>query len=180
MDYSTPGFPVLHYLLQFAQTHVHWVGNAIQRSHPVTLFSSCPQSFPASGSFPMSWLFTSGGQSDGIRWNFSFSIRPSNEYSGLISFRMDWFDLLAVQGTLKSLLQHHSLKASILQRSAFLMVQLLHPYMSTGVLLWEEAKLWLKKEGWTLKNWCVRIVLQKTLESPLDSKEVKPVSPKGH
>ena len=65
-------------------------------------------------------------------WSFSFSISPSNEYSGLISFRIDWFDLLAVQGTLKSLLQHHSLKASILWRSAFFMVQLSHPYMTTG------------------------------------------------
>ena len=65
-------------------------------------------------------------------WSFSFTINPSNEYSGLISFRIDWFDLLAVQGTLKSLLQHHSLKASILQHSAFFMVQLSHPYMTTG------------------------------------------------
>ena len=70
-------------------------------SSSVTFFF-CPQSFPPSGSFPMSWLFTSGGQSDGISWNFSFSIRPSNEYSGLTSFRMDWLDLLAVQGTLES------------------------------------------------------------------------------
>ena len=80
-------------------------------------FSSGPQSFPASGSFPMSQLFASGGQS---YWSFSFNINPSNEYSGLISFRMDWLDLLAVQGTLKSLLQHHSSKASILQSSAIL------------------------------------------------------------
>ena len=65
-------------------------------------------------------------------WSFSFSISPSNEYSGLISFRMDWFDLLTVQGTLKSLLQHHSSKASILRRSAFFIVQLSHPYMTTG------------------------------------------------
>ena len=79
-------------------------------SSSVALFSSCPQSFPASGSFPMSQFFTSGGRC----WSLSFSIRLSNEYSGLISFRIDWFDLLAVQGTLKSLLQHHSLKASIL------------------------------------------------------------------
>ena len=79
-------------------------------------FSSCPQSFPAPGSFPMSWLFKSSGQSIG---RFSFSIGLSNEHSGLISFRTDWLDLLAVQGTLKSLLQHHSLKASILRCSAF-------------------------------------------------------------
>ena len=79
--------------------------------------------------FPMSQFFNSGGQSI---WSFSFSISPSNEYSGLISFRMDWFDLLAVQGTLKSLLQHHSSKASILWHSAFFMVQLSHPHMITG------------------------------------------------
>ena len=90
---------------------------------------SCLQSFPASGSFPLSWFFASGGQS--IK-SFSFSISPSNEYSGLISFRMDWLDLLAVQGTLKSLLQHHSPKASILQCSALFIVQLWHPYMTTG------------------------------------------------
>ena len=85
--------------------------------YSAALFSFCLQSFPASGSFPMSLLFISGG--------------PSNEYSRLISFRMDWLDLLAVQGTLESLLQHHSLKASILWRSAFFMVQLSHPYMTT-------------------------------------------------
>ena len=77
----------------------------------------------------MSQLFASGGQK---YWSFSFSISPSNEYSGLISFRMDWFDLLAVQGTLKSLLQHHSSKASVLQCSAFFIVQLSHRYMTTG------------------------------------------------
>ena len=114
MDSSTPGFPVHHQLLELAQTHVHQVGDDIQQSHPLSS-SSCLQSFPAWGSFLMSQLFTSGGQS--IR-EFSFSISPSNEYSGLISFRTDWFDLLAVQGTLKSLLQYHSSKASILQCSA--------------------------------------------------------------
>ena len=93
-------------------------------SSSVVPFSSCLQSFPASGSFPVSWLFTSGGQSIGAS--------ASNECSGLISSRIDWFDLLAVQGTLKSLLQHHSWKAPILQRSAFFMVQLSHPYMTTG------------------------------------------------
>ena len=92
-------------------------------------FSSCLQSFPASGSFLMSWLFTSGGQSVGAS---AFNISPSNEYSGLISFRTDWFDLLADQGTLKSLLQHYSSKASILQGSPLFMVQLSHLYMTTG------------------------------------------------
>ena len=89
------------------------------------LFSFCLQSFPASGSFPMSQLFESGGQRKD--WSFSFNISPFNEYSGLIFFRTDWLDLLAVQGTLKSLLQHHSSKASILSCSAFFMVQLSHP-----------------------------------------------------
>ena len=89
---------------------------------------SCLQYFPASGSFQMSQVFASGGQSIG----FSFSISPSSEHLGLISFRMDWLDLLAVQGTLKSLLQQHSSKASVLWHSAFFIVQLSHPYMTTG------------------------------------------------
>ena len=97
-------------------------------SSSVTPFSSCLQYFPASGSFPVSRLCIRWPK----YWNFSFSISPSNEYSGLISFRMDWFDLLAVQGTLKSLLQHHSSKASVLRYSAFFMVQLSHPYMTPG------------------------------------------------
>ena len=95
-------------------------------SSSVVHFSSCLQSFPASGSFPMSQFITSSGQ------GFSFSISPSNEYSGLISFRIDSLDLLAVQGTLKSLLQHYSSKASILQHSTFFIVQLSYPYMTTG------------------------------------------------
>ena len=97
-------------------------------SSSVIPFSSCLQSFPASGSLLMSRLFTSGGQSFGAY----FSISPSNEYLGLIFFRVDWFNLPTVQGTLKSLLQHHSSKASILRCSVFFMVQLSHPYMTTG------------------------------------------------
>ena len=92
-------------------------------------FSSHLQSFSVSGSFQTSQFFTSGGQSIG---SFSFNISPSNEHSGLSSFRMDWLDLLAVHGTLKSLLQHHSSKASILQCSVFFIVQLSHPYVTTG------------------------------------------------
>ena len=109
---------------------VHWDSHPLsQWCHPaisssVVPFSSCTQSLPASESFPMSQLFTWGG--------FSFSISPSSEHPGLISFRMDGLDLLAVQGILKSLLQHHSSKASVLQRSAFFTVQLSHPYMTTG------------------------------------------------
>ena len=105
-----------------------WCHSTISSS--VVPFSSCPQSFPASGSFPMSQLFASGGQIIGA---FSFNISPTNEHPVLISFRMNWLDLLAVQGTLKSLLQHHSSKASILQHSAFFTVQLSHP----NTKMWE-------------------------------------------
>ena len=130
MDCRTPGFPVHHQLVELNQTHVHWVCDAIQPSHSLlSPFSSRLQSFPASGSFPMSQFFLSGGQSVG---SFSFIISPSNEYWGLISFRMDCLDILAVQGTLKSLLQHHSSKASVLWHSAFFIVQLSHPYVTTG------------------------------------------------
>ena len=128
MNDSTPGLPVHHQLPEFTQTHVHWVGDAIQPSHPLS--SPSPSAFNHSqhqGFFK--WV------SFCIRWpkycSFSFSISPSNEYSGLISFRMDWLDLLAIQGTLNSL-QHHSSKASILRCSNFFMVQLSHPYMTTG------------------------------------------------
>ena len=120
-----PGLPVHHQLPEFTQTHVRWVSDAIQPSHPLSSpFSSHLQSFPASGSFQISQLLK--------YWGFSFRISPSNEYSGLISCRMDWLDLLALQETLKSLLQHHSSKASILQCSAFFIVQLSYPYMTTG------------------------------------------------
>ena len=128
MDCSMPGFPVLHYLPEFAQTHILWVSDAIQPSHPL-LPPSHALNLPGIRVFSSELALH-------IRWpkywTFSFSISPSNEYSGLISFRIDWFDLLAVQGTLKSLLQHHSSKASILRCSAFFMVQLSHPYMTTG------------------------------------------------
>ena len=97
-------------------------------SSSVALSCSCPHSVLPSGSFPESAICIRWPKC----WSFSFSISPSNEYSGLISFRIDWFDLLAVQGTLKSLLQHHSSKASILRHSAFFMVQLSHLYMTTG------------------------------------------------
>ena len=130
MDCSSPGLPALHCLQEFSQTHVHWVSDAIQPSHPL-LPPSTPAlnlSFLVSGSFPTSQLVASGGQGIGVR----LSISPSNKYSGLISFRMDWLDLLAVQESLKSLLQDHSLKASVLQHSVFFMVQLSHPYMTTG------------------------------------------------
>ena len=128
MDCSTPGFSVLHDLLEFAQAHVHWISDAIQPSHPVS-----PTSPPALNLYQHQGLFQQVGSSHQWPkyWSFSFSISPSNEYSGLISFRVDWFDLLAIQETLKSLLQNHNSKASILWCSAFFMVHLSHPYMTT-------------------------------------------------
>ena len=116
-------------LLEPTQAHVHWVGDAIQPSHPLSSPLLLPSIFPSIRVFPNELAFH-------IRWpkycSFSFSISLSNEYSGLISYRMDWLDLLPVQGTLKSLLQHHSSKAWILQHSAFFKVQLSPPYMTTG------------------------------------------------
>ena len=115
MDCSTPGFTVHHQHLELTQTFVHWVSDAIQPSHP--LLSPCPPAFNLPIRWPKYWRF---------------SISPSNEYSGLISFKIDWLDLLAVQGTLRSLLQHQSSKASILWCSAFFTVHLSHPYTTTG------------------------------------------------
>ena len=129
MDSSMPGFPVLQYLTEFAQIHVHWVTDAIQPSHPLPPPLLLPSIFPSIRVFPSKLALWIRGPK---YWSFSFSISLSNEYSGLISFWMDWLDLLAVQGTLKNLLQHHSLKASILRGLAFFMDQLLHPYMTTG------------------------------------------------
>ena len=129
MDCSMPGFLVIYHLPELAQTHVHWVSDAIQPSRPLSSLLLLPSIFPSIRVF-------SSELSLCIRWpkcwSFSFSISPSNQYSELISFRIDWFDLLAVQGTLKSLLQHHSSKASIFWKSAFFMAQLSHPYMTTG------------------------------------------------
>ena len=125
---STPGLPV-HHQLQFTQTRVHRVSDAIQLSHPLS-FPSPPASSPSQhqglsnkSALRMRWP---------KYWSFSLSISPSSEHPGLVSFRMDWLDLLAVQGTLKSLLHHHSSKASVLRHSAFFIVQLSHPYMTTG------------------------------------------------
>ena len=128
MDCRTSGFPVLHSLQKFAQTHAHWVNDAIKPSHPLSPPSLLALSFLAWGSFPMSQLFTS---SDYKYWRFSFNISPSNDYSRLLFFRIDRFDFIAVQGTHKRL-QHHWSKASILQHSAFFMVQLSFLYMTTG------------------------------------------------
>ena len=129
MGSSTPDLFVLHQLPESTQTHVHWVSDAMQLSHPQCPFLLLSSIFPTIRVF-------SNESGLCIRWpkywSFNLSISPSNEYSGLISFRIDWLDLLAVQGTFKSLLQHHSSKASVLWHSAFFMVQLSHPYMTTG------------------------------------------------
>ena len=123
-----PGLPIYHQLPESTQTHIHWVGDAIQPSHPLSSPSPPALIFPSIRGFSNESVL-------GIKWpkyrSFSFSISLSNEYLGLISFRMDWLDLLAVQGTLKSLFQHHSSKASILQCSAFFRVQFSHPCMTT-------------------------------------------------
>ena len=143
MNCSTPGLAVVHYVLEPTQTHVHWGSDAIQLSHPVSPFSSYLQSFPASGSFPMSQFCTSGGQSVGVL--ASASVLPMNI--------QDWFPLgligcisLAVQGTLRSLFQHHTSKASILRHSAFFIVQISHPYTTTGktIELWLDGPFWYK------------------------------------
>ena len=122
---ALPDLPVHHQLPEFTQTHVHWVSDSILSCWLLLLPPSV---------FPTIRIFSNESALH-ITWpkyqSFSFSISPSNEYSGLISFRMDWLDLLAVQGTLKSLLQHHSSKASILQHSAFFIVQFSHPYTTT-------------------------------------------------
>ena len=124
VNHSTPGLPVHHQLQEFTQTHVHRVSDAIQPSHPLSSPSppapnpSQHQSLSNESTLRMRWP---------KYWSFSFSISPSKEIPGLISFRMDWLDLLAVQGTLKSLFQHHSSKASILWCSAFFTVQFSHP-----------------------------------------------------
>ena len=154
MDCSTPGFPVHHQLPGLAQTHVHRVGDAIQLSHPLSPLLLPPSVFHGIKVFSSSWHFTSGGQS----LSFIF-MSHYNKYSGLISFRIDWFDLLGVHGMLKSLLQHHSLKASILQRSAFFMVQLSHPYITTGKTIALTTQTFFRKVLSLLFNMLSRYVL---------------------
>ena len=129
MNFSTPGLPVHHQLPEFTQTHVHWVDDAIQPSHPLS--SPSPPAFSLSqhqGLFK--WVSSSYQVAKVLE--FQLNIRLSNEHPGLISLKMNWLDLLAVQGTVKSFLQHHNSKASILWRSAFFTVQLSQPYMTTG------------------------------------------------
>ena len=131
MDFSMPGLPVHHHLPESTQTQVHWVGDAIQPSHP--LLSPSPAFNLSQHQGLFQWV--SSSHQGPKYWRFSISISPSNEYLGLIGLRTDWFDFLAAHGTPKSLLQHHNWKASILQCSAFFMVQLSHPYMTTGKTL---------------------------------------------
>ena len=142
MDSSIPGPPAHHQLPEFTQTHVRRISNAMQPSHP--LFSPSPPAsiFPSIRVFSNESGFHIGWPN---YWSFSFSICPSNEYSVLISSRFDWLDLLAVQGTLKSLLQHHSSKASILQCSASFIVQLSHLYMTTGKIITLNRQIFVSK-----------------------------------
>ena len=140
---------------EFTQTRVHWVGNANQPSHHLS--SASP---PAINLSQHQGLFQRVSSSHQVAkvWSFSFNINPSNEYSGLISFRMDWLDLLAVQGTLKSLLQHHSSEASILRCSAFFIVQLSHPYMTTGTTIALTRQTFVGKVVSLLFNMLSRLV----------------------
>ena len=156
MNRSTPGLPVHHQLPDFTQTHVHPVGDAIRPSHPLSSPSpptrnlSCITVFSNKSVLRIRWA---------KYWSFSFNISPSNEYSGLISFRMGWLDLLAVQGTLKSLLQHHSSKASILQHSAFCIVQLSQPYMTTGKTIALTRQIFVDKVMSLVFNMLSRLVI---------------------
>ena len=154
MDFSTPGSSVLHYL-QLAQTHIHCVDDAIQHlilCHPLLL----PSIFPSIRVFSSESVLRSGGQSIGVS---ASTFSPSSEHPGLISFRMDWLDLLAVQGTHKSLLQHYGSKASILQHSAFFIVQLSHPYMTTGTTIALTRLTFVGKVMSLLLNMLSRLVL---------------------
>ena len=148
------GYLVHHQLPDLTQTHVRRVGNAIQLSHPLSSLS------PAAFNLSSIRVFSNESVLC-IRWprNWSFSISSSNEYSGLISFRMDWLDLLAVQGTPKTLLQHHSSKASILRRSAFFIVQLSHPNMTTGKTIALTSQTFVGKVMSLLFNMLSRLVI---------------------
>ena len=152
-DWSKSGFPVYHQLVEFTQTHVHWVGDAIQPSHPLS--SPSPPVFNLSQHHCLFKCVSCLHQN----WSFSFSISLYNEYSGLISCRMDLLYLLAVQGTLKSLLQHHSSKAAILWHSAFFIVQLLPPYMTTGKTIAFTRWTFVGKVMFLLFNMLSRLVV---------------------
>ena len=142
MYFSTLGFPVHHQLLELAQTRAYWVSDAIQPSHPLSSLFLLPSIFPITRVFSNESVLH-------IRWpkywSFSFSISPSSKYSGLISFRIDKFDLLAIQGTPKSLVQYHNSKTSSLRCSAFFMVQLSHLYMTTGQFITYTIQIFISK-----------------------------------
>ena len=156
VDCSTPGLPVHHQLPDLAQTHVHWVSDAIQPSHPHRPLLLLPSVFPSIRVFSHESVLHIMWPK---YWSFNFSVSPSSEYSGLISFRVDWLDLLAFQGTLKSLLQHHSSKASILLCSAFFIVQLWHPYMITGKAIALNRRTFVGKVMSLLFNMLSRLVI---------------------
>ena len=153
MNCSTPGFPVYHQLPEFAQTHVHWVSDAVSSSVPS--FSFCLQSFPALGSFQRVSSLHQVAKALKLRLQH----QSFQWISGLISFRIDWFALLAVQGPLKSLLQHHSLKASILWHSAFFVFQLSHLYMITGRTIALTIWTFVSKVMFLLLNMLSRFVI---------------------
>ena len=156
MDCSIPGFPVHHQLLEPNQAHVHWVGDAIKPSHPLS--SPSPPAFNLSQLQDLFKWVSSSHQVAKIL-EFSFSNSSSNEYSGLISFRMNWLDLLAIQGTLKSHLQHHSSKATILHHSVFFIVQLSHPYMTTGKTITLTRQTFVGKVMSLLLNMLLRLII---------------------
>ena len=156
MDCSTPDFPVHHQHPEHALTHVHWVGYAIQPSH--LLSSPSPPALNLSQHQGLFKWVSSSHQVDKVL-EYHFQHQSFHEYSGLISFRMDWLDLLAAQGTLKSLLQHHSSKVSILQCSAFFVVQLSHPYMTTGKTIALTKQTFVGKVMSVLFNMLSRFVI---------------------
>ena len=184
MDCSTPGLPIFYHLPEFAQTHIHWVGDAIQPSHSLLPFLLLPPVSPSIRVF-------SNELAPHIRWPkyWSFSFSPSSEYSGLISLRIDWFYLLAVQGTLKSL-QHHSPKASIIWHSAFFMIWHSHTYMTTGKTIALTIQTFVSKMMCLLFNMLSRFVIASLprskhlliswLQSPstviLESKKIKSIT----
>ena len=153
---SMPGFPVFHYLLEFAQTHVHRVSDAIQSSHPLS--SPSPPAFNLSQHQSLFQWVSSSHQVAKVL-EFQLQHQSSNAYLWLISFRMDWLDLLAVQGTLKSLLQHYSSKASILRHSALFIVQLSYPYMTTGKTIALTRWIFVRKVMSLLSNKLSKVVL---------------------
>ena len=156
MDCSTPGLPVYHWLLEFTQIHVHWVGDAIQQSHPLS--STSPPTFNLSQHQGLCRWVSSSHQVAKVL-EFQLQHQSFQWHLGLISFRMYWLALLAVQGTLKSLLQHHSSKASILLCSAFFMVQLSHPYMTTGKTIALTKWIFVGKVMSLLFNMLSRLVI---------------------